>query len=113
MGSISGGLIGHSVGGRHATGETVAGAAVGAAAGSAIGCEAQRPATGRGDLRGRAVSLQAVDLTLLAGHVQGPIGRQADPLRMVHALADRPKLGDRDPRRDTFEHDPALDVAGG
>ena len=42
IGAIAGGLLGHAVGGRHATGETVAGAALGAAAGSAIGCEAQK-----------------------------------------------------------------------
>jgi uncharacterized protein YcfJ len=39
---VAGGLLGHAVGGRHATAETVVGAGAGAAAGSAIGCEMQK-----------------------------------------------------------------------
>jgi len=42
VGAVVGGLLGHAVGGRHATGETIIGAGAGAAAGSAIGCEAQK-----------------------------------------------------------------------
>ena len=49
IGAIAGGLLGHAVGGNHATGETVAGAALGAAAGSAIGCEAQKDRAQRAD----------------------------------------------------------------
>ena len=44
-----GGLIGNKIGGRKATGETVAGVALGAAAGSAIGCEAQKGKQARYD----------------------------------------------------------------